>query len=87
MQFRVEASVGNSKGVFDAAYDFGLGFGTTEAEMSGTPEEIGAAVARYLSLLTPEDCQDMKYGTDCFFVKLVIVPEEPVVQADVIPSA
>jgi hypothetical protein len=85
MRFRVEASVGNADGVFDAAYDFGLGAGDTEASMCGTPEQIGAEVARYLSLLTPEDCQAMKYDTPCFFVKLVIIPDAPVVIADVIP--
>ncbi len=52
MRFWVEATVGNGDGVFDAAYDFGLGAGKAEAEMSGTPDEIGAEVARYLSRLT-----------------------------------
>jgi hypothetical protein len=35
MLFRVEASVGNANGVFDAAYDFGEGSGE-EAAMTGT---------------------------------------------------
>lgn len=72
MLFRVDASVGNAEGVFDAAYDFGDG--KTEAEMSGSPEEIGRAVTRYLSGLLAEDCKAMQYGTDDFFVQLTIRP-------------
>ena len=40
MRFRVQAAAGNSNGIFDAAYDFGSGVGD-EAEMTGTPQEIG----------------------------------------------
>ena len=36
MRFRVEASVGNADGVFDAAYDFGEGSGE-EAAIDGNP--------------------------------------------------
>ena len=75
MRFRIEASVGNGDGVFDAAYDFGDG--TEEAEMCGSPEQIGAEVARYLSALRPEDCEAMQYGTGTFFVQLMIRPEKP----------
>jgi hypothetical protein len=75
MRFVVQASVGNADGVFDAAYDFGAGSGQ-EAQMHGTPEEIGAAVARFLSTLTTEDCKAMSYGTPRFFVELIITPEE-----------
>ena len=75
MRFRVDASVGNADGVFDAAYDFGEGSGE-EATMTGTPREVGDAVARYLALLTPEDCQAMRYGTSRFFVQLIVTPEE-----------
>ena len=56
------------------AYDFGSEFGQ-EAEMSGTSQEIGEAVARYLSRLTSEDCETMKYGPPRFFVQFVIEPE------------
>lgn len=76
MVFRVEASVGNADGVFDAAYDFGEGSGE-QAAMKGTPREVGDAVGRFLASLTPEDCQAMRYGTPRFFVQLVITPEEP----------
>jgi alkanesulfonate monooxygenase SsuD/methylene tetrahydromethanopterin reductase-like flavin-dependent oxidoreductase (luciferase family) len=75
MRFRVEASVGNADGVFDAAYDFGDGSGE-EAAVSGTPEEIAAAVARYLKSLSAEDCEAMRYGTSRFFVQLIVTPEE-----------
>lgn len=71
MLFRVEGAVGNGDGVFDASYDFGEG-----GAMTGTPEEVGEAVARYLASLTPEDCRTMRYGTPKFFVQLVISPEE-----------
>ena len=81
MRFRVEASVGNADGVFDAAYNFGLGAGESEAQMCGTPQQIRAEVERFLSTLTPEDCQAMKYDTPCFFVKLIIVPEESIAMA------
>jgi hypothetical protein len=72
--FTVQASVGNADGVFDAAYDFGSENGQ-EAEMSGTPQEIGESVARYLSRLSSDDCETMKYGTPRFFVQFVIEPE------------
>jgi len=76
MRFRAKASVGNSRGIFDAAYNFGLGAAPpNEAEMLGTPLEIGAEVARYLALLTPDDIQTMRYGTPQFFVEFIITPE------------
>jgi hypothetical protein len=75
MRFRVEASIGNADGVFDAAYDFGEGSGEAAA-ITGTPKEIGEAVARYLSLLSSEACEAMRYGTSHFFVQLVVTPEE-----------
>ncbi len=74
MRFRVEGPVGNGEGVFDAAYDFGEG-SSEEAALTGTPQEIGVAVARFLASLTPDDCQAMRYGTATFFVQLVISPE------------
>lgn len=74
MRFTVQASVGNADGVFDAAYDFGAE-GGDEGQLTGTPEEIGFAMARYLSGLTPEACAAMRYGTDRFFVQLIITPE------------
>lgn len=77
MRFRVEASVGNSDGVFDAAYDFGEGSGE-EASMTGTPQEIGEAVSRFLSSLSAEDCEAMRYGTSHFFVQLIVTPVEAV---------
>ena len=75
MGFRVEASVGNAEGVFDAAYDFGEGSGE-EAAMTGTAKEIGEAVSRYLSSLSAEDCEAMRYGTSHFFVQLIVAPDE-----------
>jgi hypothetical protein len=75
MRFRVEASVGNADGVFDAAYDFGEGFGG-EAAMTGTPREVGDAVARFLALLTAKDCGEMRYGTKRFFVQFIVTPDE-----------
>jgi hypothetical protein len=75
MRFQVQASVGNTDGVFDAAYEFGRCAGE-EAQMTATPQEIGQEVARYLATLTPTDCEAMKYGTSRFFVELIIVPEE-----------
>jgi hypothetical protein len=73
MRFQVEASVGNADGVFDAAYTFGEG-SKEEAAITGTPREIGDAVAHYLASLTPEACESMQYGTAKFFVQLVISP-------------
>jgi hypothetical protein len=74
MRFHVQASGGNADGIFDAAYDFGSGVGD-EAEMHGTPEEIGKEVTRLLAQLTPEDCQAMRYDTPVFFIQLTITPE------------
>lgn len=59
MRFRVDASVGNADGIFDAAYNFGKVSGE-EAAMAGTPSEIGDAVAPYLAPLAPEDCKTMR---------------------------
>ncbi len=73
MRFRVEASLGNGDGVFDAAYDFGSDSGE-EAAMTGTPEQIGQALTRFLAALSPGACQAMKYDTDRFFVQLVVSP-------------
>ena len=73
MRFRVEASVGNADGVFDAAYDFGEGSGE-EPAITATPPEIGEAVARYLGSLSAEDCEAMRYDTPRFFVQLIITP-------------
>jgi hypothetical protein len=58
MRFQERASVGNTNGVFDAAYAFGSPTGD-EATMTGTLEEVGQEVTRFLSLLTPADCQAM----------------------------
>ncbi len=69
MKFTARASVGNANGVFDAAYDFGT---EIEAELTGTPQEIGNEIARFLSNLTPEDCKEMQYDTPRFFVELII---------------
>ncbi len=82
MRFRVEASVGNADGIFDAAYNFGEGSGE-EAAMTGTPQEIGEAVARYLSSLSAEDCEAMRYGTSHFFVQLVVTPDEALISKPV----
>lgn len=75
MRFVVQASVGNADGVFDAAYAFGSTSGE-QAQFRGTPDQIGAEVARFLSTLTPEDCQAMRYGTPRFFVELIITPDD-----------
>lgn len=64
--------MGHANGVCDAVYDFGQ-----EAERSGTPQESGVEVARFLALLTPEDCQTTRYDTAPFFIQLTITPEEP----------
>ncbi len=77
MRFQMSASVGNSDGLFDAAYQFGNAT-NGEAQMSGTPEEIGAEVARYLSSLTPEDCREMQYGTQRFFIEFIVTPDESI---------
>jgi hypothetical protein len=69
----VQASVGNADGVFDAAYDFGRISGN-EAQINGTPQEIGEEIARFLSTLTPDDCKAMSYNTPRFFVELIIEP-------------
>ncbi len=45
-----------------------------EAQVIDTPQEIGEAVARFLSTLTPQDCKAMSYGTQRFFVELIIEP-------------
>jgi len=74
MRFRVEASVGNADGVFDAAYDFGEGSGE-EATITGTPREIGEAVARFLGSLSAENCEAMRYGTSRFFVQLIVTAD------------
>jgi hypothetical protein len=75
MRFLVEASVGNSDGAFDAAYEFGSS-ANEEAQITGTPEQIGREVTRYLSTLTPADCQTMRYGTSRFFLELIVTPDE-----------
>ena len=48
MRFRVKATLGNSHGIYEAAYDFG-----EESELRGEPQEIGLALANYLQALTP----------------------------------
>ena len=75
MNFRVSAVVGNSDGDFDACYDFG-----DDSELTGTPEEIGAEVTRILSTLTKNDCEEMKYGTDSFYVKFIATPKNGALQ-------
>ena len=59
--------------MFDAAYEFGRGAGS-EGGMTGTAEEVGRELSRYLASLTPRDIEDMKYKTDRFFVELTITP-------------
>ncbi len=82
MRFSVRASVGNSDGVFDAAYDFGDSVGD-QGGMVATPEEIGAEVTRYLKSLDKADMDAMRYGTAHFFVELII---EPAMQAGLDPT-
>src|SRR5262245_11664745 len=74
-RFRVEASVGNADGVFDAAHNFGEGAGE-EAAMAGTPREIGDAVARCLASPGPDDRRAMRYGKSRLFVQPVVTPEQ-----------
>ncbi len=45
--------------------------------MTGTPRELGDALARYLASLSPDDCRTMRYGTSSFFIQLVVTPDEP----------
>jgi hypothetical protein len=74
MRFVVNASVANADVALDAAFDFGAG-SVKAAHFWGSPDEIGAEVARFLSSLTPGDCEAMKYGTSRFFLELTIEPE------------
>jgi hypothetical protein len=76
MRWRADATSCNDNGPFDAAYEFGLGvdpegFG---AGMTGTPEEIGKELARFLSVLTRQDVETMKYGTGRYYVELILGP-------------
>jgi hypothetical protein len=75
MRFRVDAAVGNSRGIFDAAYSFGNDR-DDEGTMTGTPQEIGESIVRFLEGVTPEDCQIMKYGTEKVYFELLITPIE-----------
>ncbi len=77
LTFEADAAVGNADGVFDAAYDFGEGCKNGHHETGGgcvvgTPEEIGAEVARLLASLKLADIGAMKYGTADFFVQFTV---------------
>jgi hypothetical protein len=68
-----EASSGNGEGIFDAAYDYGNTQGR-EAEAIGTAEQVAAELAVLLRTLTRGVVEEMKYGTDRYFVELLITP-------------
>ena len=69
MKWTVVASVANADGVYDAAYSFGA-----EAQISGTPENVGREVVEFLKSLTVADCKAMEYGKPPFRVVLDITP-------------
>jgi hypothetical protein len=66
------ASVGNAHGVFDAAYSYGNAHGD-EGHLLGSAQELGDELARVLKGLTHGDVEAMRYGTDRFYLLLLIV--------------
>jgi hypothetical protein len=62
MRFRIDASVGDQQGVFDAAYDFWeYPDGTSSAgngEGGSIADEIGFQVARYLKQLDTSEVRE-----------------------------
>ena len=76
MLWEATAAAGNARGVFDACYAFGNGKGD-EGHLLGTAHELGTELARVLQGLTRGDVETMKYGTDRFFLQLVVeLPRE-----------
>jgi hypothetical protein len=71
------ARVGNSRGVFDAAYAYGHSHGDA-GHLLGTAQALGAELTVVLKRLTYGDVEDMKYHTDRFYLELVIeLPAPP----------
>jgi hypothetical protein len=71
------AVAGNTDGVFDACYRYGNSQGD-EGHLLGTAQELGAELARVLQGLSRSDVEAMKYGTDRFFLLLVVgLPQKP----------
>jgi hypothetical protein len=61
--WRVVATCGNARGVFDNAYTFG-----SDSVMDGTPADVAREVIALLQGLTREDCEAMSYGTNRFYL-------------------
>jgi hypothetical protein len=73
-RWEAQASSGNGSGIFDAAYGFGQTRGE-EGQLVGTAEQVADELAALLATLTREDVEAMKYGTERYFVELVVVPD------------
>jgi hypothetical protein len=69
--WEASASVGNAEGIFDACYSYG-NVNNDEGHLLGTALEVGAELTRVLTILTRQDVEDMKYGTERFFILLEI---------------
>lgn len=70
-QWQATASDGNADGVFDACYSYGNSKGD-EGHLLGTTQDLGAELSRVLTELTRDDVETMKYGTDRFFIELMV---------------
>jgi hypothetical protein len=70
-RWEASASSANADGVFDGCYSYGDSQGD-EAHLCGTAHELGQELARVLKLLRRDDVETMKYGTDRFYLDLVI---------------
>ena len=74
--WEASARVGDGRGVSDACYSFGNSQGD-EGHLLGTAHELGAELARVLQGLSRADVEAMKYGTDRFFIHLLVeLPRE-----------
>jgi hypothetical protein len=69
--WEASASVGNAEGIFDACYFFG-NVNDDEGYLLGTAQEMGAELTRVLNMLTRQDVEDMKHGTDRFSLLLEV---------------
>jgi hypothetical protein len=69
--WEASAGAGNGRGVFDACYSYGNSQGD-EGHLLGTASELGAELTRVLKKLTRGDVQTMRYGTERFFLQLLI---------------
>jgi hypothetical protein len=70
MRFKAKATLGNSHGIYDTAYQFG-----DQGELVGTPDELAREVARFLGKFTEGEVQALRYGAPHFFVELLVTPE------------